>query len=215
MVTGMSTNPESLEHLDGPTLALVVLSAAIATGREPLVEEHCRSCLEAAVSPLWVDELLLQSLLMVGWPRALTAAAVWRRVGPPAPAAGEDGTVYTQVSEWRSRGESVCRTIYGDSYERLRENIRTLHPALDAWMVTEGYGRTLGRSGLDLARRELCVVVQVAVQGAERQLHSHLKGARNAGASPQAITEALDAVRTLLGEPEAELALSLWSRINV
>ena len=56
MVTGMSTRPESLEQLDGRTLALVVLSAAIAMGREPLVEERCRSCLEAAVPPLWVDE---------------------------------------------------------------------------------------------------------------------------------------------------------------
>ena len=214
MVTGMSTRPESLEQLDGPTVALVVLAAAIATGREPLVEERCRSCLESAVPALWVDELLLQSLLMVGWPRALTAVAIWRRVGPPVPAPGEDGTDYARVPDWRSRGESVCRTIYGGSYERLRQNIRTLHPALDAWMVTEGYGRTLGRSGLDLARRELCVVVQVAVQGAERQLHSHLKGARNAGASPGAITEALDAVRPLLGAAEAELALSLWNRIN-
>ncbi len=210
----MSARSESLEHLDGPTLALVALSAAIATGREPLMEERCRSCLEAAVPALWVDELLLQSLLMVGWPRALTAAAVWRRVGPAEPAPGEDGTDHAHSPEWRARGESVCRTVYGGSYERLRENLRALHPALDAWMVTEGYGRTLGRSGLDLARRELCVVVQVAVQGAERQLHSHLKGARNAGAAPRAITEALDAVRPMLGAPEAELAWSLWNRIN-
>src|SRR4030095_11953241 len=120
-----------LEQLDGPTLALVILSAAIATGREPLVEERCWLCLEAAVAAIWVDELLLQSRLMVGRPRALTAAAVWRRVGPPGPAPGEDGTDYARVPNWRSRGESVCRTIYGGSYERLRENIRTLHPALD------------------------------------------------------------------------------------
>ena len=210
----MSARPETLDQLDRPTLALVVLSAAIATGREPLVEERCRSCLEAAVPPLWVDELLLQSLLMVGWPRALTAAAVWRRVGPSEPAPGEDGTDYARIPEWRARGESVCRMVYGDSYERLRENMRAMHPALDAWMVAEGYGRTLGRPGLDLARRELCVVVQVAVQGAERQLHSHLKGARNAGASHRAITEALEAVRPLLGAPEVELAWSLWNRIN-
>lgn len=210
----MTAPLESLEHLDPPTLALVVLSAAIATGREPLVEERCRACLDAAVPALWVDELLLQSLLMVGWPRALTAAAIWRRIGAPEPMVGEDGTDYARVPEWRARGESVCRTVYGDSYERLRENIRALHPALDVWMVVEGYGRTLGRSGLDFARRELCVMVQVAVQGAERQLHSHLKGARNAGASPGAITEALEAVRPLLGAPEAELAWSLWNRIN-
>lgn len=210
----MTDQPEILEHLDGPTRGLLGLAAAIATGREPLVEEHCRVCQESGVPALWVDELLLQSLLMVGWPRALVAAAIWRRVGPAEAVPGEDGSDYSRVSEWRARGESVCRTVYGTSYERLRENVRALHPALEAWMITEGYGRTLGRAGLDFARRDLCVVVQVAVQGAERQLHSHLKGARNAGASRRAITDALDAVRPLLGVSEAELAWSLWNRIN-
>jgi 4-carboxymuconolactone decarboxylase len=210
----MKPRVTTLMQLDERTIALVLLSAAIATGREDLVTEHARACLDAGVPPLWVDELMLQSLLMVGWPRAVTAAAVWRQVGPPEAAAGEDGTDYGRIREWRERGESLCRTVYGDSYERLRENIRTLHPAIEAWMLTEGYGRTLGRPGFDFARRELCVMVQVAVQGAERQLHSHLKGARNAGASPQAITQALEAIRPLLGAAEAELAWSLWNRIR-
>jgi 4-carboxymuconolactone decarboxylase len=210
----MTGAPDTLEHLDAPTRALIVLAAAVATGREPLVEECCAACVGAGVPALWVDELILQSLLMVGWPRALTAAAVWRRVGAAEPAPGEDGTDYGRVAEWQARGVSVCRTVYGASYDRLRDNVRGLHPALDAWMITEGYGRTLGRAGLDFARRELCVALQVAVQGAERQLHSHLKGARNAGASPAAITEALEAVQPLLGSAEAELAWSLWNRIN-
>ena len=29
--------------------------------------------------------------------------------------------------------------MYGATYERLRHNIRALHPALDAWMIVEGY----------------------------------------------------------------------------
>ncbi|HEV8196474.1 MAG TPA: carboxymuconolactone decarboxylase family protein [Gemmatimonadales bacterium] len=210
----MTVPGDRLHGLDPETRALVMLAAAIATGREPLVEEHCRACVEQNVPAIWVDELLLQSLLMVGWPRMFIAAAIWRRVGTAAAASGEDGTDYSRATEWRARGESHCRIVYGDNYERLRANVRALHPALEAWMITEGYGRTLGRTGLDFARRELCVVVQTAVQGAERQLHSHLKGARHAGASPRAITEALDAVRPLLGASEASLADSLWNRIR-
>lgn len=210
----MTGLPATLDRLDPPTVALVVLSAAIATGKEPLVEERCRACIEATVPDLWADELLLQSVLMVGWPRALVAAAIWRRVGRHEPEPGEDGSDYSRAAQWLARGESICRTVYGGSYERLRDNVRGLHPALDAWMVIEGYGRTLGRPGLDFARRELCVVAQLAVLGAERQLHSHLKGARNAGASADAITEALDAVRPVLGTAEAELAWSLWNRIR-
>ncbi|HEU5218738.1 MAG TPA: carboxymuconolactone decarboxylase family protein [Gemmatimonadales bacterium] len=210
----MTGPAETLVHLDGRTRALVELAAAIATGRESLIEERCRACITAGVPDVWVDELLLQSLLMVGWPRMFAAAAIWRRIGPPQPLVGEDGTDYTRAPEWRARGELLCRTVYGANYERLRGNVRALHPALEAWMITEGYGRTLARPGLALAVRELCVVAQTAVQGAERQLHSHLKGARHAGASPAAITGALEALRPLLGAAEAALADSLWNRIR-
>jgi 4-carboxymuconolactone decarboxylase len=100
----------------------------------------------------------------------------------PAPAADSDAGAIDEA-QWRARGEATCRTIYGANYDQLRNNVRALHPALDQWMVTEGYGRTLSRPGLDLLRRELCTVAQCAVQGAAPQLHSHLRGARHAGAS--------------------------------
>jgi 4-carboxymuconolactone decarboxylase len=204
----------SLQHLDEPTRALVALAGAIAVGEELSLEEQSLACVTEAVPNAWVDELLLQSVLMVGWPRALIAAAVWRRIGDPTAEPGEDGSAYERAAEWTARGEAICREIYRANYERLRENVRVLHPALEAWMVTEGYGRTLGRPGLDLARRELCVVAQVAVQGAGRQLHSHLKGALNAGASAAAVTDTLDIVRPMLGAREAKLAASLWARIR-
>ena len=151
---------------------------------------------------------------MVGWPRALSAAALWRELGAPAQPGGEDGADYSAASSWRTRGESLCRIIYGPQYERLRGNVRALHPALDAWMVTEGYGRTLGREGLDLARRELCIVAQVAVQGAERQLHSHLKGAVHAGVSPDVVDATVVLLRPILGRRECGLLESLWDRIR-
>ena len=204
----------SLPHLDEPTRALVGLAGAIGVGEELSLEERSLACVTEAVPNAWVDELLLQSVLMVGWPRALIATAVWRRIGDPAAEPGEDGAAYERAQQWTTRGEAVCREIYGANYDRLRENVRALHPALEAWMVTEGYGRTLGRPGLDLARRELCVVAQVAVQGAERQLHSHLKGALNAGAGPAAVAETLEIVRPMLGAREAKLAASLWARIR-
>lgn len=203
-----------LERLDPPTRALVALSGAIATGEDELVESRCREGAAAEVPAVWVDELLLQSVLMVGWPRALTAAAHWRRVGAPAAASEEEGSDYGRAAAWLERGEAICRIIYGENYPRLRANMRALHPDLEAWMVTEGYGRTLGRPGLDLARRELCIVAQVAVQGAGRQLHSHLRGALNAGAAIEAVGAALDVVRPLLGTREAEVVNSLWDRIR-
>jgi 4-carboxymuconolactone decarboxylase len=204
----------SLEHLDAETRALLACAGVIAVGQEAALLAGCRQCRAAGVSAVWMDELLLQSVLMVGWPRALNAFAAWRQVGLPPADSAENGADYSRFPEWHARGEVVCREVYGKNYSRLRKNVRALHPALDAWMVTEGYGKTLGRPGLDLARRELCIAVQVATQGAERQLHAHLRGARNAGAPEAVITEALELVRPLLGARELELTMSLWERIR-
>ena len=204
----------SLQRLDSVTRALLELAAATGLGDAALLDQACRGCLAAGVPAIWVEELLLQSVLTVGWPRALIAFGAWRKAAGPIRDPGEDGSNYGQVTKWETRGKAVCAEVYGKNYERLRENVRALHPALDAWMVTEGYGKTLGRPGLDLARRELGTVVQVAIQGAERQLHSHLRGALNAGASQDAISDTLALVTPHLGEREKAIAGSLWKRVQ-
>ena len=65
--------------LDPPTRALVRLAAAVAHGRDDVLAERAREAVQAQAPAIWVDELLLLSMLMAGWPRALGAAAVWRR----------------------------------------------------------------------------------------------------------------------------------------
>ncbi|MGH7592645.1 MAG: carboxymuconolactone decarboxylase family protein, partial [Gemmatimonadales bacterium] len=139
--------------VDDVTLALVTLAAAIADGDPTTIRHGVDVVLSAGVPPLAVDELVLQSVLTVGWPRALVAAGVWRAaIGMPAVNADGDGDEDSH-REWTRRGEVTCRVIYGEHYAKLRDNVRRLHPALDAWMVTEGYGRTLSRPGLALAQR--------------------------------------------------------------
>jgi len=204
----------SLQRLDPATRALLELAAATGLGDEALLDRTCRGCLAAGVPSIWVEELLLQSVLTVGWPRALIGFAAWRKLAGPIREPGEASSDYARAREWAARGEAVCAEVYGKNYERLRHNVRALHPSLDGWMVTEGYGKTIGRPGLDLARRELGTVVQVAIQGAERQLHSHLRGALNAGASQAAISETLELVAPHLGEREKAIAGSLWKRVQ-
>ena len=164
------------DSLDPQTRDLVRFAAAIAQGYEPELRERVGPLRSSQVPVQWVEELLLQSVLMTGYPRALVAFNIWRKFsGVPAPA-GDEGVDYALVGEWTRRGEEVCGTVYGENYRKLRDSVRTLHPAVDSWMITEGYGRTLGRSGLDLLRRELCIVAQTAVLETPRQLHSHLRG---------------------------------------
>ncbi len=203
----------TLERLDEPTRALVSLAARIAEGSESAIEQAVAAVLASAVPPVWVDELVLQSVLICGWPRALTAARLWRQSGT-SPVPGEDATDYGRHESWRSRGEATCRAVYGETYDALRRNIQGLHPALEAGMIVEGYGRILGRPGLDLCRRELCTVAQIAVQGARRQLRSHLRGARNAGASAVVVDQVLELVRPLLPSTAWKETLLLWQRVR-
>ena len=125
------------------------------------------------------EEALLQSYLFVGYPIALQAFAMWReRTGKEAPA-----PVPENPAQWKARGETICAQVYGGQYERLRGNIARLHPDMERWMLEEGYGRVLGRPGLDLKVRELCIVAVLIGLDAPQQLYSHLRGALNVGAT--------------------------------
>ena len=74
----------------------------------------------------------------------------WRRISGRAVEPDALVETWDDVAEWTRRGEQTCRAVYGSHYEKLRQNIRALHPALDAWMITEGYGKVLSRGALDL-----------------------------------------------------------------
>lgn len=81
-------------------------------------------------------------------------------------------------------------------------------------MVVEGYGKVLGRPGLALELRELCIVAMLAVLNVPRQLYSHLRGALNAGASRERIEAALETARALSGTEEMAKALEVWREVQ-
>src|SRR5207253_6584466 len=97
--------------------------------------------------------------------------------------AGEE-LAHEEWQAWAERGAQVCAEVYGRAYHKLLVNLRSLHPALEDLVLVDAYGKVIGRPGLDMKRRELCTVAAVAVLGtAPQQLHSHLRGALNTGAS--------------------------------
>lgn len=195
------------DALDPHTRSLVQLAAAVAQGYEPDLRERVSHAFVSKVPVAWVYEMLLQSVLMVGYPRVLVAFGAWQAVaGASGPETDADSS-YENVEEWAKRGAQLCERVYGENYAKLRANVQQLHPALDRWMITEGYGRTMARPGLDLLRRELCIIAQTAVLETPRQLHSHLRGALNAGATHAQIEAVLSVVNPLL-------ALDQWTRIK-
>src|SRR5437868_7757991 len=212
-IDSMTTAPlpqPTLGVLDEPTRRLVRLAAVIAVGDELAVRGALTQAVERTPK-IWIEELILQSYLFCGLPRSLNAMREWRRLTGEPPAGNVDeGT----PDERRRRGEATCRLVYGEMYERLRVNIRALHPELDEWMIVEGYGKVLSRPGLDLARRELCIVAACAASEQDRQLHSHLHGAINVGVTPETLSAAIEALVGIVGDKGLSSARMLWRRVQ-
>lgn len=206
-MTPLADVRDSLSVLDGETRQLVRLAAIVAAGDEPAIRDAVVTA-AAHVRAAWVEEVLLQTYLFAGFPRALNAMREWRRVHPAVAAVPLDR------EPTQAEGETTCATVYGPMYDRLRENIRHLHPLLDDWMIAEGYGKVLSRPGLDLARRELCIVAACAATTQDRQLHSHLHGARNAGASAGVVDAALESLADVLGPARTHGVKLLWARVR-
>jgi 4-carboxymuconolactone decarboxylase len=200
----------NLSAFDDATRALVRLSAVVTVGDERDVREALAQA-ATDIPALWVEELLLQTYLFAGFPRSLNAMREWRRLHPEVASRSAGGETQTAA---RSAGEATCKVVYGGMYQRLRENVRALHPLLDERMVVDGYGMILSRPQLDLGRRELCVVAACAASGQDRQLHSHLHGARNAGVAPAVIDAAVEAVAELLPPDRASTVRLLWARVK-
>jgi 4-carboxymuconolactone decarboxylase len=203
----------SRQALDVETHALVRLAGIVSAGTEPQLREALTAA-ASACRPEWVEEVVLQSYLFAGFPRALNAAREWRRISGRAAPESDDGENFENAAQWRAEGEATCATVYGPFYQRLRHNIRQLHPALDAWMIVDGYGKVLSRPQLDLRRRELCVVAACATARQDRQLHSHLYGALHAGATAAEIQDTINAFSDILGPDDTRRYHQLFARVQ-
>lgn len=200
------------DFLDNATIVLVRLAAQLAGGAEPDV----RAALQRAaqhVDPVWVEEVILQTYLFAGFPRSLNGAREWRRISGRTAPLHDEGEAFDGAL-WRARGEITCETVYGRFYNQLRANIRDLHPALDSWMIVEGYGKVLSRPQLDLWRRELCIVAACTIGRQDRQLHSHLYGSLHAGASVAQVGVTLDALSDMLSPTDVARYNGLWARVQ-
>src|SRR2546429_331440 len=203
--------------LDAKTVALVRAAAALAEGHITELEQRFRDARAAGVPDLWVEELLLQSLLLVGYPLALVAFGVWREVTGPivrgGDSAGEE-LAHEEWQAWAERGVQVCAAVYGRAYHKLLVNLRSLHPALEDLGLVDAYGKVIGRPGLDTKRRALCAVAAIAVVGTAQQLHSHLRGALNTGATREEIEAVLALIDGDLDPEHRRSAREQWEDVR-
>lgn len=189
--------------------ALIALSAALAT-RDDIRIDDALTRAACASSAQAIEEVILQSHLFLGFPTTLGAMARWRALGERSAALVEG----ENEGSWKSRGERLCEIVYASNYDRLRERVAALHPDLDLWMVTGGYGRVLARPGLDLVTRELCIVALLTVWDAPDQLHSHLRGALNAGATTAQVDRTVEIAALHASDGATARARERWARVR-
>ena len=171
--------------------ALARVCVATALGRDRVVRREIEAARRAGVDVGDLREAILQTYLFAGFPRVINA--LWELGG----GAGRESRI---TDRGPATGERLCRRIYGRDYEPMMRKMRSLSPDLAQWILEEGYGKVLSRPRFTPRERELMIVPTLAAMRAWRQLPSHVKGARNVGATAAEIRGAVRACRGLLNE---------------
>jgi len=190
-------------------IAWARLAAGIAKGGEELLRKRFAAARGAGIPARWIEELLLQSFLNVGYPLTLAAFGVWREMVPEVADAGGEPLDHAKHNAWKERGAGAAGEVYGRTYQKLLINLRALHPAVEHLVVTDAYGKILAREGVDAKWREIGTLSAIAMLEAPNQLHAHLRGALNLGWT----REQVDALLALLEhDMGSEHALEVWSK---
>ena len=106
---------------------------------------------------------------------------------------------------------SLSAALGGGEAPRIR---KALERAANVWMVVEGYGKVLARDGLAVETRELCIVALLAPTRHEPQLHSHLRGALNAGLPRAQVEATLRVAYEGMDDPAIRRAKRVWDRVR-
>lgn len=143
-------------------------SIAVAKGDEKRITRlaglACRRIGSKAVS-----ELILQSLLFCGLPRAINALSITQDILDKKYIEGNPSRSRIGV-----RGRKLCKRIYGKDFNRMILKMRKLHPDIENWILLDSYGRVLARPACPLLLREVSIVSILAVMGCYRQLKPHV-----------------------------------------
>jgi alkylhydroperoxidase/carboxymuconolactone decarboxylase family protein YurZ len=156
--------------------------------REELIAELREIKSRDAVTRGELYEVFLQLYLFAGFPAALESVKALDRAWPLAEAKKQSETL--SYPTYLDRGQQLYQEVYAKNAGVVRDEMLRLSPELAAWAVIEGYGKTLSRPGLDMLSRELTIVGVLNQLGWDRQLFSHILGARNVGAKQAEIEEA-------------------------
>lgn len=170
--------------LSQPFRALGRLFVAACLGTSDQTRAALTAARAGGAKPDDVDEALLLVIAYAGVPRAILAFTAWREIEKTIAAP-------TAIGDRRKAGERAFAAVYGARTDRIREELKALHPVLLDSILEDSYGRILARRGLAARDRELLSVAMLVGLRASRQAAAHAVGARRAGAAEAEILEAV------------------------
>jgi 4-carboxymuconolactone decarboxylase len=187
---------------------LPAIAAATGVGDVALLKVFLQDALSSGIPLENLEEVILQCYLFAGFPAALEGFMVLREVCD-TPVKGRIKAAKPSFDLFISRGEELCKRVYGPKYKPLKQRSLDLHPDLWHWMILEGYGKVLSRPPLTPAQRELCIVSCLVVTRWTRQLRSHIHGALNVGCSPESVIGAVTTAGYVAGPWPLEWGLGI------
>jgi 4-carboxymuconolactone decarboxylase len=159
-------------------------------------------------------EAALQLFLVAGFQASVEAAFMIKDIyGDGMPSLGEHPEQLAIV-DLMERGYRLQSKVYRDNTEKLRSNLQAISPELAEWTVLVGYGLVLSRPGVPESWRELFEIGVLASQGFPRQLHSHMRGAVDLGATSAEVELVLRIVELICPPDKSQSAWQLWWRIK-
>jgi 4-carboxymuconolactone decarboxylase len=168
----------------------VTISTLYTLHRRKDIGRQLRSARRLRIPRSFLEELFVHYSLVLGVPAML------------------DGLEQLQV-EWprglskrrrdtsSKKGIHLLRRIYGEQTEKLLLNLDRLHPEASEWIVRDVYGKVFTRQGMTLRERELVTITVLSLQGLERQLYSHLRGALRLRVSHSTLVEVISLVERI------------------
>lgn len=160
-------------HLLSETELLALISSASVVRDEKSFRTLTKIYLKNKMSVVVLYEAILQTYLFAGFPSALISLKILNELVPNIKAVSDKRSVKRIIND----GEKNCKKIYGEMFNKLISNVYSFSPELSIWLITDGYGKVLGRKKIPLKTRELLIVSILASLKYDEQLFSHIRGA--------------------------------------
>ncbi len=185
------------------------LASAIASDDLRKVKHEIEACLNS-FDPEKTYETILQSYLFCGFPAVIESLRIFNELSKGFKKVSEE---YDTV-KFLNRGEKNCRAIYRTNFDKLLLNMEILSPDLKQWMIIEGYGKVMGRSGLNLLEREFVNVSILCTRYYENQLYAHIKGCINNGAADSEVEEVIKYLEGIASHRNIEKSIEVLYSIR-